>query len=81
MTFNVFLRVASLRVNITMPAFVIEEMTIPSATLQSSKFAFESSVVDSLNMKTYLQAVSQKCQTVLANLELPHFIETALVHS
>ncbi len=28
-------------------------------------------------MKTYLQAVSQKRQTVLANLELPHFIETA----
>jgi len=27
-------------------------------------------------MKTYLQAVSQKHQTVLAKLELPHFIET-----
>ncbi len=25
----------------------------------------------------YLQAVSQKRQTVLAKLELPHFIETA----
>ncbi len=32
-------------------------------------------------MKTYLQAVSQKRQTVLAKLELLHFIETALVHS
>ncbi len=32
-------------------------------------------------MKTYLQAVSQKRQTVLAKLELPHFIETAFVHS
>ncbi len=32
-------------------------------------------------MKTYLQAVSQKRQTVLATLELLHFIETALVHS
>ncbi len=29
---------------------------------------------------TYLQAVSQKRQTVLAKLELPHFIETAFVH-
>ncbi len=38
---------------------------------------FESSVANSLNKKTYLQAVSQKRQTVLAKLELPHFIETA----
>ncbi len=29
----------------------------------------------------YLQAVSQKHQTVLAKLELPHFIETAFMHS
>ncbi len=29
----------------------------------------------------YLQAVSQKRQTVLVKLELPHFIETAFVHS
>ncbi len=41
--------------------------------------AFESSVANSLNKKTYLQAVSQKRQTVLANLELPHFIETASI--
>ncbi len=34
-----------------------------------------------LNKKTYLQAVSQKRQTVLAKLELPHFIETAFEHS
>ncbi len=34
-----------------------------------------------LNKKTYLQAVSQKRQTVLAKLELPHFKETAFVHS
>ncbi len=33
------------------------------------------------NKKTYLQAVSQKRQTVLAKLLLPHFIETAFVHS
>ncbi len=42
---------------------------------------FESSVANSLNMKTYLQVVSQKRQTVLAKLELPHFIETAFVDS
>ncbi len=32
-------------------------------------------------MKSYLQAVSQKRHTFLAKLELPHFIETAFVHS
>ncbi len=32
-------------------------------------------------MKTYLQVVSQKHQTALAKLELPHFIETVFVHS
>ncbi len=42
---------------------------------------FESSVANSLNKKTYLQAVSQKHQTVLAKLELPHFIETAFVQA
>ncbi len=52
-----------------------------STTLHCSKLAFESSVANSLNMKTYLQAVSQKRQTVLAKLELSHFIETAFVHS
>ncbi len=31
--------------------------------------------------ETYLQTVSQKCQTVLAKLELPHFIETAFVQA
>ncbi len=31
--------------------------------------------------ETYLQAVSQKHQTVLAKLELPHFIETAFVQA
>ncbi len=39
-------------------------------TAQNSRF--ESSVAE-----TCLQAVSQKSQTVLAKLELPHFIETA----
>ncbi len=37
---------------------------------------YESSVANSLNKKTYLQAVSLKRQTVLEKLELPHFIET-----
>ncbi len=32
-------------------------------------------------MKTYLQAVSHKRQTVLAKLELPHILETAFVLS
>ena len=32
-------------------------------------------------MKTYLQTVSQKHQTVFAKLELPHFIEIAFAHS
>ncbi len=36
---------------------------------------------NSLNMKTYLQAASHKRQTVLAKLELPHFLETAFVLS
>ncbi len=51
-------RVASRRINITMSAFVIGETT--STTLHSSKLTFESSVASSLNMKSYLQAVSQK---------------------
>ncbi len=54
------------KVNITMSAFVIRETT--STTLHCSKLTFESSVANSLNMKTYLQAVSQKRQTVLAKL-------------
>ncbi len=42
---------------------------------------FESSVANSLNKKTYLQVVSQKRQTVLDKLELPHFIETGFEQS
>ncbi len=48
---------------------------------EMTKLAFESSVANSLNKKTYLHAGSQKRQTVLAKLELPHFIETAFMHS
>ncbi len=54
---------------ITMSAFVIGETT--NTTLHSSKLAFESPVANSLNMKTYLQTVTQKHQTVLAKLQLP----------
>ncbi len=49
-------------------------LTIHYSTLLKTQF--ESSVAE-----TYLQAVSQKCQTVLAKLELPHFIETVFVYS
>ncbi len=62
------------RVNITMSAFVIGKTT--STTLHCSKLVFESSVTE-----TYLQAVSQKHQTLLAKLELLHFIETVFEHS
>ncbi len=56
--------VASRHVKITTSAFVIKETTL------SSKFF----------KKENVQAVSQKRQTVLVKLELPHFIETVFVH-
>ncbi len=56
------------------------EETTNNKLKDCSKLAFESSMANSLNMKTYLQAVSQKRQTVLVKLELPHFIETVFVH-
>ena len=56
-----------------------EKRQTTSATLHCSKLVFESSVANPLNMKTYLQTVSQKRQTVLAKFELPNFIETAVV--
>ncbi len=65
MTYMIFL-------HITMSAFVIGETT--STTLHFSKLMFESSAANSLNMKSYLQTVSQKRQTVL------HFIETVFEH-
>ncbi len=61
-----------LYVNITMFSFVTEETQTISATLHVSKLTFESLVANSLNNKTYLQAVSQK----LVKLELLHFIES-----
>ncbi len=72
-------RVASRRVNITMSAFVIGETT--NSTLHCSKLAFQSSVANSLNKNMYFQAEIQKSQTILAKLELRHFIETAFEHS
>ncbi len=67
----------SARVNITMFAFVIGETTNNKHyTAQNSHL--ESSEANSLNKKTYLQAVSQKRQTVLASWKLPHFIENSL---
>ncbi len=64
-----------------MSAFVIGETTNNKRYSTLPKLTFESSVANSLNKKTYLQAVSQKCQTVRAKLELPHFIETVFVQA
>ncbi len=63
---------------ITLPCLHLwsEKRQKTSTTLHCSKLAFESSEAE-----TYLQAVSQKRQTVLAKLELPHFIETAFVQA
>ncbi len=57
-----------------MSAFGIGGTT--STTLHFSKHTFESSVAE-----TYLQALSQKHQTVLVKLELSHFIETVCAAS
>ncbi len=59
-----------------MSAFVIGDTT--STTLHRSKLAFESSVANSLNKKTYLR--KSEAQTVLLKLELLQFIETVFVH-
>ncbi len=69
------------RVNIT-PCLHLwsEKRQTTSTTLHNSKLSFESPVTNSLNKKMYLH-VSQKRQTVLAKLELPHFIETAFVQA
>ncbi len=71
MTYTVFLCVASRHKNITMSAFVIWETT-------NNKRYSTQPVANSLNMKTYLQAVSQKRQTVHAKF---HFIEAAFVQA
>ncbi len=42
---------------------------------------FKYSVANSLNFKTYLQGVSQKHQTVIVALELPHFIVFTTIQS
>ncbi len=66
------------RVAFTLPCLHLwsEKRQTTSTTLHCSKLAFESSEAE-----TYLQAVSQKRQTFLAKLELPHFIETAFVQT
>ncbi len=72
MTYTVFLRiVASCHVNITMSAFVIGETTNNKRyfTLLKTHVWIVSSKF--FKYETYLQAVSQKHQTVLAKLELP----------
>ncbi len=73
--------IASRRVNITMSAFVIGETTNNKHYSTLLKTRIWIAVANSLNMKTYLQAMSHKSQTVLAKLELPHFIETAVVQA
>ncbi len=65
----------------TLPCLHLWSEKQTSTTLHCSKLTFESSVVNSLNKKTYLQAVSQKRQTVLATVELNHFIETVFVQA
>ncbi len=59
--------IASRRVNITLSAFVIGETT-------NNKHY-------STLLITHVQAVSQKRQTVLEKLVLPHFIETVFVQA
>ncbi len=66
--------IASRRVNITLSAFVIGETT--NNKHYSTLLKTHIWIVCSRNV---LQAVSQKHQTVLAKLELPHFIETVFV--
>ncbi len=68
-------RVASCGVNITMSAFVIRKTT--NNQHYSTQLKTRVWIVSSRN----LQAVSQKRQTVLAKLELSHFIETAFVQA
>ncbi len=60
------------RVNITMSTFVIGEIT------NNKLYTAQNSCLNRQKQKTYLQAVSQKRQTVLAKLELPPLIENSL---
>ncbi len=72
-------RVASHSINITTSAVIWRNNKQQALlyTAQISRLNHQWQLF--LNMKTYLQAVSQKRQTVLANL--PHFTETVFVHS
>ncbi len=58
-------------------AFVIVE----TSNKYRSKLSFESSEENDLNINTYLQAMSEKHWTVLAKLELPHFIVFTAINS
>ncbi len=69
------------RVNITMSAFVIRETTNNKHYSTQLKTHVWIVTGKFFKKKMYLQAVSQKRQTVLAKLELPHFIETVFVQS
>ncbi len=71
-----FSRVASRLVTLPCLHLWSEKRQTTSTTLHRSKLTLESSEAE-----TYLQALSQKRQTVLAKLELPHFIETAFVQA
>ncbi len=64
----------ALRKHNTTSAFVIVEMTNNKhySTLVISKF---------FKYQTYLEVVSQKHQTILATLELPHFIVFTAIQS
>ncbi len=64
-------RVALCRVNMT----ICDRRNDKQALLYTAQYSRLNS-----HMKPYLQAVSQKHHTVLAKLELPHFIETVFVH-
>ncbi len=78
MTYTVFLLILSL--NITMSAFVIREVTNNksySTQLKTRIWIVSGKFFKYENILTGCQ----KRQTVLAKLELPHFIETAFVQA
>ncbi len=66
-----------MRKNYLLYAFVIVE----TSNKYRSKLSFESSEENDLNLNTYLQAMSEKHRTVLAKLELPHFIVFTAINS
>ncbi len=77
MTCKVSLRVASRRINITMSAFVIGEKT--NNKHYSTPLKTRVWIVSGRNVLTGCELEAK--ETVLAKLELPHFIETAFVQA